>query len=378
MTLGWSELHSQLIAGAMEKKEFFSASFELTARCNLQCKMCYVRRSANDKIARSKELSTAEWIRLAEEARDAGLLLLALTGGEVFLREDFKILYEKFMKLGFILQILTNGTLITPQIADWLAGMPPSKVSITIYGASPEAYQRVTGFAEGFDKTIRAVDSLLTRGINTSIRTTVIKENEDEFDGIFDLALRRELPLGIVNYISPSREADNSDPLGNRLSPAELFRYEMHIAQRQRQVRPDNDASKTRTIDTMDEDAFFSQIADQHKEEPGSAFPCTAGSCAGWVTWDGRLLPCGLLDNPESYPLKIGFSAAWEELKQKCNIIPACKECRQCQYQALCEHCPARLYQETGRYDKPAPYLCALARSRMEYKKACTHKKDRH
>lgn len=370
MTLGWNELHSQLVAAAKEKKEFISASFELTARCNLRCKMCYISRSANNRSVKSKELSTAEWIRLAEEARDAGLLYLSLTGGEVFLREDFKILYEKFINLGFVLQILTNGTLITPKIADWLAAMPPSKVSITIYGASPEAYQRVTGKADGFDKTIRAIDSLLLKGINTSIRTTVIKGNRDEFDGIFDIALQRELPLGIVNYISPNREAGNSDPLGNRLSPAELFQYEMHIAQRQRQVMSDKSTEKIRIIDTIEEEALSGKSVDyQQKEVLDHAFSCTAGSCAGWVTWDGRLLPCGLLDIPEAFPLKIGFSAAWAEIRQKCNLVPVCKECQICHYKSLCEHCPARLYRETGYYDQPAPYLCELAQSRMEYKK---------
>lgn len=375
MTLDWNRLRSQLIAGATEKKELISASFELTARCNLRCKMCYISRGVRDQTAKSKELTTREWIRLAEEARDSGLLFLTLTGGEVFLRDDFKVLYEKFMNLGFILQILTNGTLITSETADWLARMPPYKISITIYGASPEAYRRVTGYAEGFDKTIRAVDSLLAKGINTSIRTTVIKGNKEEFDGIFDLALARELPLGIVNYISPRREAVNSDPVGNRLSPSELYDYEMHIKERQRQLSQNNRNSKPKELDTREEDVFSNQMIGigQNKGKK-SAFACTAGSCAGWVTWDGRLLPCGLLDHPGTYPLTSSFSKAWEELKLKCSLIPCSIECQQCQYKSVCEHCPARLYQETGYHDKPAPYLCALALCRMEYKRTLQHK----
>ena len=62
----------------------FSGTFELTPVCNMDCKMCYIRlsRETQEKIA---PLANAErWLKLAEEARDAGMLYLLLTGGEPF------------------------------------------------------------------------------------------------------------------------------------------------------------------------------------------------------------------------------------------------------------------------------------------------------
>lgn len=369
MTLEWRELYSQLILAAREKKEFISASFELTPRCNLRCKMCYLCRPANDKEAKAKELTTAQWIRLGEEARDAGLLFLTLTGGEVFLREDFKILYEKFMNLGLIIKVFTNGTLITPEIVNWLAAMPPSKVSISVYGASPETYKKVTGWAEGFDKTIRAIDMLLDKGIQTEIKTTVVKGNRHDSRCLLDLARERNLGLGIVNYISPGREACYTDPIGNRLTSEELLQYEIEISEREKElINADNFEEKSRLIDAVADEATDLHQYDESKMTE-NAFECTAGSCAGWIAWDGRLLPCGLLDVPETNPLENGFLPAWEELKRQCALIPVCEECRQCQYRSCCEHCPARLYRETGYYDRPASYLCELAKSRTEYKK---------
>ena len=92
MALSFSSLYSKLSSSAREKRELLSASFELTSRCNLQCKMCYVCQPANEAQAKAKELTSAQWIRLGEEARDAGLLYITFTGGEVFIRDDFKLI----------------------------------------------------------------------------------------------------------------------------------------------------------------------------------------------------------------------------------------------------------------------------------------------
>ena len=64
-------------------------TFELTPRCNFDCPMCYVHRKENDADARSRELTTQQWISLAQQATDAGMVFALLTGGEPFLRKDF-------------------------------------------------------------------------------------------------------------------------------------------------------------------------------------------------------------------------------------------------------------------------------------------------
>lgn len=366
MTLSWTEFTTQMALAAREKKELFAAGFELTPRCNLQCKMCYVSHPPNDKQAAAKELTAAQWIRIAEEARDEGLLFLTLTGGEVFIREDFKIIYERLMNLGFLIQIYTNGTMITPDIVNWLATIPPSKVSITLYGASRETYRSVTGYAEGFDKTVRAIDALLAKNIPVEVKTTIVKGNLHEFDDMVNLALQRKLQLGIVNYVSPNREGCNSDPIGNRLSPQELFQFENHMTELSQKIAAENAERISMNTDSAAPE-IQGEFNDGQKEAWRGAFKCSAGTCAAWVTWDGRLVPCALMDIPETYPLEKGVHAAWEELKLKSMLIPVNMECQVCAYESKCEHCPARCYRETGQFDLSAPYLCETARLRTQH-----------
>lgn len=358
MSLTWSELYSKIMMSAREKKSLVSASFELTSRCNLQCSMCYICQPASNQNIKHKELSAVQWVQLAKEARDIGLLYVTLTGGEVFLREDLKKIYEEFMKLGFVIQIYTNGTLINQEIVSWLKSLPPSKVSITLYGASRDTYEKVTGYAEGYDRTIRAIDYLLAAGVPTEIKTTVVKGNMYDFDQLSEFAYNRDLSLGIVNYVSPRREGSNSNPLGNRLSPHELCHYEVHMKEHNHKYINKFNASEDPLSDN-------DKLSSSEKSlDLNDAFQCSAGKCAAWVTWDGKLLPCGILDRPHIYPLLRGFNNAWEELKQQCSIISPSTQCYKCELYNFCDSCPARLLNETGSFIKPAPYLCEIARLR--------------
>lgn len=362
----WRETYSQMIKNATAKRTLISASFELTSRCNLQCKMCYVCQAPGDQEIKKKELTASQWIQLAKEARDEGLLFVTLTGGEVFLREDFREIYEGLMNLGFIITIYTNGTLITHEVVQWLSKLPPSKVSITLYGSSRDTYELVTGQADAYDRTVRAIDLLKGAGITTQIKTTVVNGNQYDYDDILDFAYQRDIMLGIVNYISPRREGCNSDPIGNRLSPAELVEYEKHVTNVSKKfnIQKQNDIGAE---DVMHEELQKKkELMIPKKLDPNDAFDCNAGKSGAWITWDGRLLPCGLLSKPQADPLKDGFKKAWKEIQYRCSLIPVCKECQECENINSCERCPARLLNETGHYDRPAPYLCETARIRNQ------------
>ena len=70
-------------------------NFELTARCNFDCPMCYVHLKQEDIEAQGRELTAKQWIDLARQARDAGMVFVLLTGGEPFLRKDFFEIYHE-------------------------------------------------------------------------------------------------------------------------------------------------------------------------------------------------------------------------------------------------------------------------------------------
>lgn len=67
-----------------------SGTFELTPLCNFACRMCYVRKTAEDvKNSPRPMLTLNQWMKIAEETYEAGTLYLLLTGGEPTLLPEF-------------------------------------------------------------------------------------------------------------------------------------------------------------------------------------------------------------------------------------------------------------------------------------------------
>ena len=83
---------------------------ELTYRCPLHCVFCY---NPTDFGAVGRELETAEWLRVLEEARALGSVQLGLSGGEPLVREDLETIVAAAHRLGFYTNLITSGVGLT-------------------------------------------------------------------------------------------------------------------------------------------------------------------------------------------------------------------------------------------------------------------------
>jgi len=169
------QFHRQLQKKAAEQGVPIFGGFELTPRCNLSCKMCYVKFKGAGPELMETELTARQWIELGRKARDNGTLVVFITGGEPLIRQDFKEIYEAFCRLGFRLTLLTNATLITDELARWLSAIPPASVDVTLYGASGDTYFNLCGARDAYDRAINGIELLLKYGVNTRIKTTNCK-----------------------------------------------------------------------------------------------------------------------------------------------------------------------------------------------------------
>ena len=95
-----------------------SGSFELTARCNFNCPMCYVHLTQEQVDACGRELTASQWLEIAREARDRGMLYVLLTGGEPLMRKDFFEIYRGMKELGLVVSVNSNGSMIRGEILE--------------------------------------------------------------------------------------------------------------------------------------------------------------------------------------------------------------------------------------------------------------------
>lgn len=131
-----------------------NASLELLPLCNMNCDMCYVRLSRAEMESQGRLRSADEWLALAEQ-RDAGTLFILLTGGEPLLYPEFRTVYLGLRRMGMILTVNTNGTLVDEEWAEFFAEHPPRRINITLYGTDEETYEKLCHYPGGFEKHCR-------------------------------------------------------------------------------------------------------------------------------------------------------------------------------------------------------------------------------
>ena len=175
-----SQEFSKRIFSSLSRGRFpWSCQWELTCRCNLRCIMCYTD-VFNTPGRIRQELSAGEIFNILDELHEAGCLEITFTGGEPFSRPDFKEIYERASKLGFLLTIFTNGTLIDEETADWLAEYPPQRVEISLHGISAGVFDGVTQISGSFRRCLEAVKLLRERQIPLALKTVGLTANQDE------------------------------------------------------------------------------------------------------------------------------------------------------------------------------------------------------
>ena len=87
---------------------------------------------------------------------------------------------------------------------------------------------------------------------------------------------------------------------------------------------------------------------------------CRAGKAAFWITWDGYMLPCGMMPEPKVDMYKIPFEDSWKQLTQKTENIRLSGICEKCSNRGICHSCAAMAYAETGEFQKVPIYLCEM------------------
>ena len=131
--------------------------------------------------ARSRELDTEAWKNILRQAADLGIMTVRFTGGEPLLRHDFPELYLFARRLGLTVLLFTNARLITPQIADLLADIPPLEdIEISVYGMKKESYEAVTGVTGSYAEFRNGMQSLLDRKIPFVVKGALLPPNKKE------------------------------------------------------------------------------------------------------------------------------------------------------------------------------------------------------
>lgn len=331
-----------------------SGVFELTPRCNLQCKMCYVRLTPEQMAPIGQERTADQWLDMARQARDAGMAFLLVTGGEPTLRADFCEIWEGLAQMGLSLSINTNGTMLRPEVRALWHRLPPAQVNITLYGTCREDYEALCQNGGAFDAVVDALDWLKQEGILTHLNTTIVPTNYHKWQQLEEFARTRSLELRMTTYCFPPNRRDCS--CFERLTPEQAG--QLIVLDTCYREGPEAVKRKAADLDTP--------LPRSCELDNGEPMSCLAGRSQFWVTWDGKMTPCAMLTQPATEPFRVGFPPAWEQLMALCDPIRLCPECADCPDRRSCMNCAAVTFGETGRFDGRPEYMCRLNRAYRE------------
>lgn len=359
--LSWEERESEIYASASRNGVAAGILFEITPMCNLGCRMCFIKLTASEVSSQGGLLTADEWIDIARQAVDQGALDLIITGGEPFTHPEFMKIYEETSKMGLRIDLYTNSVLLNDEIMDLFVRYPPSQVSITLYGASRETYQKVCGNADAFDMTIKNMRRLRDELKNTplNIRTTIIRENLDDHAAMWEIAKELGVEMSMDYGTYKHMRGGNSNILSCRLSPIELAEASMKIFEQRTDVHGEQ-LSEMIEAHRLELEEYKGNISKKDiKITPEmKAMWCRAGSSQCTISWDGCVMPCNVMSGPRISLESKSFVEAWQELRELRKTITKPDRCFKCRYEKYCARCPAEVQSESGAYLDEEPFSC--------------------
>lgn len=296
----------------------FVLQWHLSEACNLKCLHCY----QENHIPIALDYETLENIYYQYKELLTKLNMLGhinITGGEPLLNPYLYKLLDLIKKDSDLItfSLLTNGTLITDEVAKKIKEYNPFYVQVSLEGS-----KRTNDYIRGkgtYKQIARGITALKKQGIYTSISFTANKLNYQEFPSVVKYARK---------YHVDNVWSDRYILLGNNdtdlaLNYIETRKY-LEIMQSTRRKNPDISISMNRAL--------------QFQMTRDFAYGCTAGESLLTIMENGDLVPCRRM------PIVVGnlLKDNMYKLYKNNNILKSLREdkvpddCKACEYANMC------------------------------------------
>lgn len=155
------------------------AVLNLTNRCNLRCLHCFNSSTQDPAV---DELSDDEVMGVVDELARTQPYNVCFSGGEPLLRRRLLLQSaERLAAAGIRTSLVTNGWLITPEVARELYQARIGEVEVSLDGATPATHDALRGLPGAHRRALAAIHNLAVAGVETAISFTLTQDNGGEF-----------------------------------------------------------------------------------------------------------------------------------------------------------------------------------------------------
>lgn len=308
---------------------------DITYRCNERCVHCYLDHHDHG------EMTTAEIKHLLDEMAEAGVFILTLSGGEIFVRKDFFEILEYARSLMFCVKLKTNAVLIGEHEARRIHELGVESVQISIYSHRPEIHDAITLIPGSLKRSLDGIRLLKSQGLRVIIANVLMTENAEDYSSVRALAAELGVETTLDPTVTPMMDGDRST-LRLGVDPNAL-----------KQVFRD-----PALVGDVDEFCAIPAAAGQSELD---STPCSAGHTACYVSPYGEVFPCVQFPLPTGNVRKQRFIDIWRH-SDSMNEVRSIRlrdlpTCTQCTHLSNCTRCPGLAFME-GNMRGPSSQDC--------------------
>ncbi|MGA1789897.1 MAG: SynChlorMet cassette radical SAM/SPASM protein ScmE [bacterium] len=343
-----------------------SVDIAITNQCNLRCTYCSHFTSAGDV---DQDLPLKEWLQFFKELGQCAVMDLTLEGGEPFCRKDLREIIQGIVENHMRYLILSNGTLITEDMAAFLSSTGRCNgVQVSVDGSTPATHDASRGQGT-FSKAIQGIKSLQKQDIPVHVRVTINKYNIGDLDDIADLLLDEigleDFSTNAASYMGLCRQ--NAGNIQLSIKDRSVAMEALLKLNKKYQGRINASAGPLADL------IHWSEMEKARKENlgcmPGGGFLTGCGGPMSKlaVRADGVMVPCIQLSHIELGRInRDSLQEIWQSherlgrLRQRFQIpLSRFDFCKGCDYMDYCTgNCPALAYTMVGEENHPSPDAC--------------------
>lgn len=333
------QIAAKLNSLTLERNIPVSITIELTRRCPLSCRHCYLPETRG-RSGPAGELGTSQWEKILGQLAEAGGLYLVFTGGEPLLRPDLARLCRRAKELKFDVRVFSTGLGLTKELARELKEAGVSAFELSFYGR-PALHDSVTGRGGSFKASLAAARLLKNSGLAVKVKVPLMKINSGQAGWLQKLAKKEGFELSFDPVITAANDG-NAAALPLRLTGPQLVKAVKLLSATPDPRLPTPDPRPS----TLD-------------------FICGAGRNVCSVGPGGELYSC------LQVPVKLGdlsrrkFADLWKNSawlkKWRRAGVKDLKDCAGCGDIGFCSRCPGVSLLEAGDLLAPNKPACEMA-----------------
>ena len=318
------------------------ATIEVTEKCNLRCKHCYLDASCE----KANMMTYHQFENLVKILKKNHVLNLELTGGEIFVNPQAYEILELALKQFAMVAILTNGTILSDKVLALLAKYKDKIIiNVSIDSTNPQVHDKFRGMKGAFEKSCYNIKRMTGEGITVRVASSIFNENMREIDKLADLAVSLGAKMFVFNFVEDfgrGTQMEKGDKIEESIDAAAYIQYVNGIIEKYKDIIP---------IVKGEEHILGSQN-------------CGSAVNSIMIGADGNIRPCALF--PKMTIFGNIFKENFEQIFKKdiyrriSQILPPGEDngCdKKCKYYANCRGCYLKGLEHNRDVEEPCEWI---------------------